>query len=198
MLCGEIHPLAIHCYPQRKVRLPETGENGTIVIVVVFCARAKERNKQHYKRMLPAFVTPYCVIRRDRVMDCLQKYPQGDPPYVEALFLLGARDNRTIRRHLHEALSLMEAAVVTIAVVLAVAAFVGALVDRKRDQTALAYFQLAVGELNVARAKVCGARAEPLAPLVLVHWAGVYFRARSKPEISMTSVLQLLAFRDTS
>jgi len=68
VLCGEVHALQVHCYPERKIRDPKEGTNQSILIVSIICEGAKQLGRQYTKRMLPEFVVPECNIRHDRVL----------------------------------------------------------------------------------------------------------------------------------
>ena len=198
LLCGRVHELKIHSYPRRKVRVAETCANATIIIVVIVCATAKERGAQHYKRILPPFLTPYCVIRRDAVLDYLKVYPSGVMHYRVALLMLGALDKRTIRRHLAEALTLIAIAVTQIASLLAQMPFLATMPSRGATEPEPVYLQAVSSELNRGVRRASGGRARSLPALVFVHVAGVARRHRGALAASMTSVLRALAFADTS
>jgi hypothetical protein len=178
--------------------MADTGLNTTIIIVVIVCATAKARGLQHYKRILPAFVTPYCVIRRDAVLDYLKVYPSGRMHYRVALSMLGALDKRTIRRHLAEALTLIGIAVTQIARLLAQAAFLATMPSPGATEPGPVYLQTLSAELNRGARRACGAQARSIPPLVFVHVAGVGKRHRGGLAVSMTSVLRALVFSDTS
>jgi len=198
LLCGRVHELKIHSYPRRKVRVAETCANAAIIIVVIVCATAKEQGAQHYKRILPPFVTPYCVIRRDAVLDYLKVYPSGVMHYRVALLMLGALDKRTIRRHLGEALTLIAIAVTQIASLLAQMAFLATMPSRGATEPEPVYLQAVSSELNRGARRASGGRARSLPAVVFVHIAGVARRHRGALAASMTSVLRALAFADTS
>jgi hypothetical protein len=100
---------------RRKVRSAEDGENTAIVIVAIICGRAREAEKQYTKRILPPFVIPYCQIGRDGVMAYLGRYPDGRVLYRFGNELLGARDIRTIRRHIAVGLATIAAAALELA-----------------------------------------------------------------------------------
>lgn len=198
LLCGRVHELKIHSCPERKVRVADTGVNATIVIVVIVCARAKERGAQHYKRILPPFVTPYCVIRRDAVLDYLKVYPSGSMHYRVALSMLGALDKRTIRRHLAEALTLIGIAVTQIASLLAQMASLATMPSRAATEPGPVYLQKLSAELNQGARRASGAHAHSIPAVVFVHIAGVAKRHRGALAASMTSVFRALVFADTS
>jgi len=84
----------------RTVRSPELGQNTEVTIVSIICGRAKEAGKPYSKRILPPFVIPYCQIGREGVMAYLGRFPDGRIVYRFGNELLGARDIRTIRRHI--------------------------------------------------------------------------------------------------
>lgn len=178
--------------------MPETGANATIIIVVIACATAKERGAQHYKRILPPFVTSYCVIRRDAVLDYLKVHPSGRMHYRVALSMLGALDKRTIRRHLAEALTLIAIAVTQIASLLAQMAFLATMPSRGATEPEPIYLEAATAEVNRGARRACGGRARRIPAVVFVHVAGVARRHRGNLAASMTSVLRALAFADTS
>jgi len=98
-LCGEVHGLRIHAVPWRNVRSPEVGENIEVTVISIICGRAKEAGGQYSKRILPPFLIPYCQIGRQGVLAYLGQFPDGKIVYRFGNELLGARDIRTIRRH---------------------------------------------------------------------------------------------------
>lgn len=197
LLCGQIHELKIHSYPKRKVRLPGTCVNVTILIVLIMCATAKKRRTQYTKRILPPFLVPFCVIRRDLVLDYLRGHPGGAVGYQMAIRMLGALDRRTTRRHLAEGMELIRRAIVELAGLLAVKAFFGTMPQRKLTDGDFEYLAAASEELNRAGRRASGATARSIPELVCVHIAGVFRRHRGPPAISMTSVLRALVFHDT-
>lgn len=198
LLCGQVHELTIHSYPERKVRVADTCCNATIIIVVIACATARERGAQHYKRILPPFVTPYCVIRRDAVLDYLKVHPSGTMHYRVALSMLGALDERTIGRHLTEALATVGSAIMEIARLLAHTAFLATMPPRGAMETELAYLEAVSSEVNRAARRACGGTARSIPAVVFVHVAGVASRHRGELAVSTTSVLRALVFADTS
>ena len=196
-LCGRVHELKIHSYPRRKVRQPDTCANATIIIVVIVCATAKERGEQYSKRILPPFVVPYCVIRRDAVLDYLKRHPTATMHYRLALSMLGALDKRTIRRHLGEALALIGRASMQIAGLLAQTALVATMPPRGLGESEVAYLEAVTEELNRASRRAAGARGRKVPALVFVHIAAVAKRHGAGLD-STTSVLRALVFADTS
>jgi Arc/MetJ family transcription regulator len=193
-----VHELKIHSYPPRKVRVPETCANATIFIVVIVCATAKKRGEQYSKRILPPFVAPYCVIRRDGVLDYLKRNPAGTMHYRMALSMLGALDKRTIRRHLDEGLTLIGRAAMQIAELLSQRAFFGTMPQRALGESEVTYLEAASEELSRAARRAAGARGRSIPCLVLVHIAGVSARHRGPPKVSTTSVLRAVVFCGSS
>lgn len=177
--------------------MPETCRNQTILIVVVLCQRAKALGKQYCKRTLPPFVTPYCVIRRDLVLDYLKRHPSGAVCYLDGLWRLGALDRRTIRRHVADGVALIRRALIEIVEVLAQAALVATIPKRRVRDTELDYLQRASGEFTSACHRVHGAGVPNLPPLYFVSLCGVWSRWRTPPEVSTTFVLRWIIFHDT-
>lgn len=198
LLCGRVHELKVHCCARRKVRVAQTCANATIIIVVIVCATAKARGQRHYKRILPPFVTPYCVIRRDAVLDYLKVHPCGVMHYRVALSILGALDKRTIRRHLAEALTLIAIAVTRIARLLAQMPLLATMPSRGATEPAPIYLQRVSAELNRGARRARGVQARSIPAVVFVHIVGVARRHRGRVAASMTSVFRALVFADTS
>lgn len=102
-LCGEKHEVRVHAVLVRKIRTEEE-ENTEILIVSIYCRRARESGRQYTKRILPVFVIPGCNITLENVLLYLRRHAEGEKiDYEEASYLLGSYDNRTIRRHVEAA-----------------------------------------------------------------------------------------------
>jgi hypothetical protein len=115
-LCGEVHPLRIHGYVQRRVRNRELGCNETILIVVIRCETARAASKPYTMRLLPDFLVPGCVIRLDHVAEAHRERATGAGAGNEQLCaILGCLDDRTVRRHLKAYERALEAAALTLA-----------------------------------------------------------------------------------
>jgi hypothetical protein len=171
LLCGRIHALKIHSYPQRKVRMPETCLNVAMVIL---------------------------VIRRDRVLDYLAHHPRGTVSYRKAITMLGALDQRTIRRHLAEGMQRIREATGVIAGLLAEKAFFATMPPRRLAHSEAEYLEAVSQELNRAGGRARGGGARKMPAILFVHLAGVFGRHRGVPAVSMTCVLRALVFHDTS
>jgi hypothetical protein len=93
----------IHAVLGRKIRTEEE-KNTEILIVSIYCERARARGRQYTKRILPVFVIPGCNITLENVLLYLGRHAEGEAiDYEEASYLLGSYDNRTIRRHVEAA-----------------------------------------------------------------------------------------------
>jgi hypothetical protein len=197
LLCGQFHPLKVHSYVERKVRLPQSCTNTAILIIVIVCNAAKAHSRQYTKRMLPPFLVPFCVIGRDGVLSYLNRHPDATLHYRHALESLGALDRRTIRRHLEEARQLIGEALREAAALLAECVFWATLPPRPIAQTDLEYLKAMSAELSRAACRACGGAARSIPAMVLVHLRGVALRHRGTLAVSMTSVLRALVFHDT-
>jgi hypothetical protein len=93
----------IHALLVRKIRTEEE-KNSEILIVSIYCERARELGWQYTKRILPAFVIPWCNITLENVLRYVWQHPRGEEiDYEQASYLLGSYDNRTIGRHIETA-----------------------------------------------------------------------------------------------
>jgi hypothetical protein len=198
LLCGQIHPLSIHAYLERKVRSPEDGQNMAITIIAIICRRAKEQGTQYTKRILPPFVIPYCVISRERVWAYLCRFPDGRLHSVIASQMLGTVDLRTIRRHLREALTAVKEAALQLARVLSTIPAFATLPDGRGRESELKVLCAAAEQMNEAAVKLRGGSAPRIPALGYLHAVSVYRRARRPLKIPLTSVVRLVVFHDTS
>ena len=107
-LCGEVHEVRIHAWLGRKIRKNDTWENEEITIVAIICPIARKYGDQYTKRILPAFVTPECNIMLSNVMRYVAGYPGERINYAKAQMMLGAKDRRTIRKHILQGRKLIE------------------------------------------------------------------------------------------
>jgi hypothetical protein len=105
----------VHAVLLRKVRSPEEGENVELTIISIVCLKAKEAGKHYTKRLLPPFLIPYCQISRQGVMAYLGRFSDGRVEYAFGVRMLGARDIRTIRRHVAMGLATISAAALELA-----------------------------------------------------------------------------------
>ena len=200
LLCGEIHKLHIHAKLARKVRSAETQLNITITIVAIICRKAKKSGKQYTKRILPPFVIPYCLIRRDYVWAYLSLYPAGGRLHAQiASEMLGTVDLRTMRWLIQQAREEITEVALTLTEFLSAIPSYATLPDRKVGEPDLKYLCAVAEEIDQAAERVRGGNAVKIPPLVYLHAFDVYRRAPPnslKP--SLTSVLKAAVFHDTS
>lgn len=103
-MCHQYHPVQFHSYPERKVRSPEKEKNIEIRIPVVKCPVEKAKGCQYTKRILPGFLTPFCVIRQDLTLKGFMKFEHNIPLTPSAresiALMLGCIDLRTVNKHM--------------------------------------------------------------------------------------------------
>ena len=170
--------------------------NDVVTVVVIFCLAAKKLKKQHFKRILPPFITPHCVIRRDLVLDCLRLHPDGFVDKQQGMEELGALDNRTVRRHLEDSQQLISDAGMTAAGLLAANPQFAVIPERGLTEGHLSYLEAMAEELTHAAQRAKGAAAFSIPALLIVHIQGVWKRHRGAM-ISMTFALAAIVFHDT-
>jgi len=198
LLCGEIHALHVHVRLVRKVRSPQAGENVEITIVSIICRRAKRRGRQYTKRLLPPFVIPFCQIGREGVCAYLRRFPDGSMNYRFAFSLMGARDPRTIRRHLQMGSAQIAKATLILATLLSGLPAFAKLPQRPLGQSDPAYLEDLSEQAHRARRRA-GAGGQPRIPsLLYVHLVGVFDGARPPLAPSLSSVVRAVVFHDTS
>ena len=197
LLCGEIHELEIHSYPERKIRLPVECRKEVVIIIVILCLKAKSLKKQYTKRILLPFIIPYCVIRRDLVLDCIRKHQDGVMNRQQGMEEMGALDKRTVRRHLGEAKQLTGDAGMTAAGLLASKPSFAAIPERGLTEGPLSYLEAMGKELTRAAQRAKGAAAFTIPALLLLHIQGVWKRHRGTI-LSMAFVIGAIVFHDTS
>jgi hypothetical protein len=197
-LCGEIHGVRIHALLWRKVRSAETGENVEIRIVSIICEKAKSQAKQYTKRILPPFVIPFCQIGREGVLGYLRLYPEGRIVYRIALAMLGARDKRTIGRHLAMGLAGIAQAALALAALLAEVPSYATVPKRRVEQWVGEYLEALVQETARAGRRAASGGLRRLGSVVYVHLADL-FTDPYKPLVPpLSSVLRAMVFHDTS
>ena len=95
--------MRIHALLARKIRTGEE-ENTEILVVSIYCERARNGGGQYTKRILPAFVIPRCNITLENVLCYVSQHTESEEiDYEEASYFLGSYDSRTIRRHIQGA-----------------------------------------------------------------------------------------------
>ena len=204
-LCGEIHAVRIHDYLGRKIRRNDTWENEEIIIFSIFCKTAKQRGDQYTKRILPAFVIPECNIMLINVMEYERRWPQERINYSQAQRILGARDRRTIRKHIGEGREIIEETNLALTQVLSELPGFARLPEQKPGMGRHERLVSTVEEIDGAVTRMHGAGREKVPAIGYVHVVYMYRRARNPVKISAGSsktpsnhVLSSLAFDDTS
>jgi hypothetical protein len=188
----------VHALLGRKVRSPQEGENVQITIVSIICRRAKRRGRQYTKRLLPPVVIPFCQICREGVLAYLRRFPDGHMDYGFGYSMMGARDPRTIRRHLSMAIAQIGKAVLILATLLSELPSYANLPQRPLGQSDRGYLEDLSDQAHRA-ARRAGAGGQPrIPPLVYVHLVGVFDRASPPLAPSLSSVVRAVVFHDTS
>jgi len=182
----------------RKVRSPEHGENTAIVIVAIICGTAKEAGKQYSKRILPPFVIPYCQIGREGVMAYLGRFPDGRIVYRFGNELLGARDIRTIRRHIAMGLASIAAANLELARLLSALPAHATLPEPQLKESPGQSLQELSEQMDRAARRAGGSQGSETPPMVYAHLVSVVERSPGPLAISLTCVLKAALFHDTS
>jgi hypothetical protein len=159
---------------------------------------AKEAGRQYSKRILPPFVIPYCQIIRDGVLAYLRRYPDGSVVYAVGLELLGARDRRTIRRHVEGALRWVAGACLELARRLSGLAAYASLPQPALRQSPLQQLEELAREADRAGRRARGGAAAQTPAVVYVHLVSVFERSGGRLAISLTYVVGVAVVPDTS
>jgi hypothetical protein len=197
-LCGEVHGLRIHAVLWRKVRSPEEGENIEVTIVSIICGTAKEAGKQYSKRILPPFVIPYCQIGREGVLAYLEQFPDGKVVYRFGNELLGARDIRTIRRHIALGLASIATAGLELSILLSGVPAYATLPPQRLGESPREYLEELGEQMDLGGRRAGGKPASRVPPLVYVHLVSVFDRSAGPLAAPLSCVLKAAVFHDTS
>lgn len=204
-LCGEIHAVRMHAYLVRKIRNNETWENEQITVLSIFCARARKKGDQYTKRILPGFVTPECNIMLWNVMKYVARHPGERINYAKAQMILGAKDRRTIGKHILSGRQIMEETNLELTQTLSGMPSFAYLPEQKPGVGIHERLTSTVDEIDRAVRRMHGAGREKVPAIGYVHVAYAFDRARNPVKISGNSsktplnrVLSILAFHDTS
>lgn len=197
--------MRIHAYLVRKIRKSDTGENEEIIILAIFCPRAKERGDPYTKRILPAFVTPECNIMLWGVMEYVARHPEERINYAKAEMILGAGDPRTIRKHIRRGRKIMEETNLELTRILSGLPGFAFLPEQKPGPGTSERLTSTVNEIDSAVRRMHGGAGVKVAAIGYVHVAYAFGRARNPVKVSGNSsktplnrVLNSLAFHDTS
>jgi hypothetical protein len=188
----------LHAILWRQVRSPETGANTDITIVSIICRRAKKRGRQYTKRLLPPFVIPFCQIGREGVLRYLRRYPQGRIVYRIASAMLGARDRRTIQRHLARGLAELGQAALQLVTLLSQMPAYATVPERGLGQSAVQYLEALAEQMHRAGRRARGGSLPRIPAMVYVHLASLFSRCSRPPAPPLSCVLQAIVFHDTS
>lgn len=197
LLCGEIHKLRVHAKIVRKIR---TGEekNTEILIISIYCIRAKKRGLQYTKRILPPFVIPECNIILEYVLKYIALYPDGSIDYEQAGFILGTYDNRTIDRHIELARKMIAGTNLHLCELFSSLSSYAHLPEEKTGEGEYAYLTLLVNEANQAAIRIRGSGSDEIKSIAYVHIEYMFGKSRSPPKTSLNHVLRTLLFHAIS
>ena len=182
----------------RKVRSAEEGENVEVTIISIVCVTAKEAGKQYTKRVLPPFVIPFCQISREGVMGYLERFPDGRVEYAVGFQMLGARDIRTIRRHIAMGLATIAAATLELASLLSALPAYATLPEPQLNQSPGQCLQELARQMDRTARRVGGRQGSETSPLVYAHLVSVVSRSPGPVETPLSCVLRAAVFHDTS
>lgn len=182
----------------RKVRSPERGENVEVTVISIVCLKAKEAGKQYTKRLLPPFLIPYCQISREGVMGYLGRICDGRVEYALGVRMLGARDIRTIRRHIAMGLATIGAANLELSSLLSGLPAHATLPEPQLNESPGQYLQELSQQMDWAARRAGASRGSETPPMVYAHLVSVVERSPGPLAISLTCVLKAVLFHDTS
>jgi len=173
--------------------------------VAIFCNSAKKRGDQYTKRILPAFVTPECNIMLSNVMEYVAQHPEERINYAKAQMTLGAKDERSIRKHILQGRQIIDETNLRLTQVLSGLAGFGRLPEQKPGVGTHKRLTSTVEEIESTGTRMHGADKPKLPAIGYVHVVYAFYRARNPVKISANSsrtplsrVLSSLAFDDTS
>jgi hypothetical protein len=193
-----VHALRIHALLWRNVRSPQEGEDLEITIVSIICAAAKKAGKPYSKRILPPFVIPYCRIGREGVLAYLKRFPEGRVVYAAGFVMLGARDKRTIRRHVAMGLTTIAAATLELARLLSGLPAYATLPESRLGASPGEYLLRLAEQMDRAVRRVHGGTASKIPPIVYAHLVNVFDRCPAPLATPLSCVLRAAVFHDTS
>ena len=197
-LCGAVHVLRIHAYLMRKVRSPEQGLDVKVRIISIICETAREAGKQYTKRILPPFLIPYCRIGREGVLAYLRRFPEGTVVYAAGLLMMGARDIRTIRRHIEMGLRTLAAASLLLASLLSELAAHATLPEHGAGEWSGQYLERLAQEADRAAQRAGGRAASGMPAIAYAHLVSLFERSPGPLATPLSCVVQAALFPDTS
>lgn len=174
-LCGHRHRVRIHALLVRKIRTGEE-ENTEILIVSIYCDRARKRGRQYTKRIHPAFVIPRCTITLENVLRYVSKHTEGEMiDYDEASYLLGSYDSRTIRKHIQAAWRMLRKAKSRLSKRSPGLRSPRAAQEAESVISEWQQVELLLKEASTATGRTTEQRADALEPIVVIHAMYVRF-----------------------
>jgi hypothetical protein len=196
-LCGEIHGIRVHAILVRLVRTEEEG-NSEILILAIYCLRAKKQGRQYTKRMLPPFVIPECNITLENVLRYLHCRPEQNIDYDAASAMLGSYDPRTLKRHILLGLRMIQEANVLMAELLVGLSPYARLPQLKGSYAPIESLGILTAELRQTVRKVAGQAIEPPQEGLFIHRVYVHTGCRNPLATALNRVFREVAFCDTS
>lgn len=197
-LCGEVHELRIHAYLVRKVRDPESMENKEITIFSIYCGKAKTQGDQYTKRILPPFVISECSIMLCRVLVYLEQNPQQKINYAQAQMILGAKDSRTIRKHIVDGREIVERTILALTGVLSQEDQFSGVLEVKPETGVSERLRQTVAEVQTVGRRMHAETGEQTPAIAYVHLVYAVERARNPLKTPLDHVASDLVFHDTS
>lgn len=181
-------------------RLVRTGEehNSKILILAIYCFRAKRQGRQYTKRILPPFVIPECNITLENVLDYLRAHPGQPIDFDAASASLGSYDVRTLKRHIRDGVEMIRRAGVLAGELLALLSAYAHLPPMKVGDTELGSLRVLCGQLHEVVQKVSGKPTRAVPQAVCVHLVYVHAKCRNPLATPLNRVFRKRAFSDTS
>lgn len=174
------------------------GENVRVLVVSIICDWAKDAGKQYSKRILPPFVIPYCQISREGVVAYLGQFPDGRFVHRVGREVLGARDGRTIRRHIRIGLATSGAAGQELVGLLSEVSAHATLSERRLGESARECLQDLAKQMDRAGRRPGGRSGSGIPPMVYLHLVSVFERSAGAMAIPLSCVLRAVLLHDTS
>ena len=193
--------MRIHALLVRKVRTREE-ENTEILIVAIYCCRARRQGRQYTKRILPAFLIAECNILWTGVLLYVSGHREQERiDYDEASRLLGSLDSRTIRRHIEAGYRTIREVNLWLAGRLSRLFGYSETAEAGPGQSGWVQLRILLTQESELAVRLGEAEAEPLEALLVLHTANVALRSRNG-DPSLQNALDLVfsrpALRDTS
>jgi len=131
-------------------------------------------------------------------LEYIAKYPQKGINYAKAEITLGAKDPRTIRKHIFEGRKVIDKTNIELTQVLSELPGFGRLPKQKPGTGDYEGLVATVEELNNAASRMDGAGRAEVPVIGYVHSSYMYHRARNPIKTPLSHVHSSLPFFDTS